>query len=479
MSHSRGSLREQDVWFAERTTTLIDSLFLCLNRRFAIVAIVTDLQQDVSARRGIDLITALVMVYLAWFLVTPYGSAKLSFLLEMRFEKILAGSLIVLVLLNGKLSNLFRPSAPLLYLLFLVMLVSHLTADSNDTYHGLKWREFYWKKVVFFMIIVAGLRTRQNIRRCFFAITAIVLFYELYSWFDFLRGGSYVYQQGLKRMIGTWSRGGYGAANGFAVLAAFAMPFAVFMYRSTDRTLLRATGGTAYVVAVMSIVYSGTRGAMLIAGLYFMFVFRRLIFRPRLFISALVMFAVAIPTLPETIKHRYTALLFDFTAEDELGTDRLATTSAKARLTGLTDGFKLGQMRPVTGFGPGASPAARQRFLFTAESGEWAQQLHNLYGQIPAEIGFPGFVIWLALFFSSVLALRNMIGDSTDRQTKLMCATLISALLIWAAYGMVSHTLYDVRWIMLFAFTTALRSIDSNHTQPHLESELDSDCDSL
>ena len=43
-----------------------------------------------------------VALYLFWWLTTPYNSTKLQFLFEIKFERILAAVLLVLVLIQGK-----------------------------------------------------------------------------------------------------------------------------------------------------------------------------------------------------------------------------------------------------------------------------------------------------------------------------------------------------------------------------------------
>ena len=301
------------------------------------------------------------------------------------------------------------------------MFLSYLASDFADNSTSLNWFDSYWKKMVFFALFIGASTTRLRLRLIFVSFFVIIFFYELYSWFDFLRGGSFVYQQGMKRMVGTWSDGGYGAPNGFAALGLIALPVSIYIYRLSDSSKYRWLAALAYMTAFLSIVYSGTRGGMLVALAYTAFKFRTVLFQPKLLLLGAIAISIAIPNLPEKVRHRYWDLIVNIGDEPETKTDKIAAESAASRVQGLFDGLKIGLKNPIIGFGPGTSAITRANYYpMDTKAQDATPQLHNLFGQIPAEVGYLGFSIWILMILLALKELfkikkrRDIAGDCVD-----------------------------------------------------------------
>jgi hypothetical protein len=401
----------------------------------------------------------LVWVYAFWLITTPYRSPRLEFLIALRFERILASALVLYALMN--LGARWRDPKPIILVacFFGVSLVSSLLSPVHGSENAQHWIDNYWKLWLLFNLILLCLRTKEDVYLVMLGISAISLGYQLLSWRDFLAGGSYVHQQGIKRMVGVWSGGGLGAANGFAFASLFTLPFC---YAWVLRE--RGSGGRAFMlggtaITVASMVFSGTRGAILV-GLAVVFggvlLFSAKRFR---YLTLACMAAVgAYLAAPEEIRHRYTSQLLPFASgkDHEEKADEVASKSAEGRIEGLVDGYLLFLKRPLLGWGPGTSATARMG-LDKAGALETELQLHSLYGQMFAETGLCGAALFAWLNWHLIISLVRTVRRSTEMSHGL-AAILLTAFAITLLYGFVNHSLYEHYWILLFGLSTVLIS---------------------
>ena len=224
--------------------------------------IATDQAAAVQGR----VLTALLSIYVWWFAATP--DQRFPLVTEIYFERILVVALFIACLANARKGRLSRAGVVLLLLFFAWCELSYALSPYQHFIFAERWQAEYWKIVVFVVLVVFALGDEQLTRR-FLLGTAIALFiYQVHSQLDFQRGGSYVYQQGLRRMAGVWSGGGIGAANAWGVLSLITLPFAVQWRDLTASPRWRHVGIVMAVICAASIVYSGTRGALVCAVPY-------------------------------------------------------------------------------------------------------------------------------------------------------------------------------------------------------------------
>ena len=420
-----------------------------------------DVAQDYRA--PFDLTTFLIIVYLFWFFTTPYLSNRLAFLGDLKFERILAIALLGLTLAGGRINQLFSGISAFVGVLFGFMVFSFFLSSYPDYANSVHWADTYWKKVAFFVIVAAGLRQTQHLDRMLKGMVCVIVFYQLISWLDFLKGGSFVYQQGMKRMIGTWSGGGYGAANKFGLLCAFGLPFLCHWYkisgvRKTQLAIMAAAG-----MSIASIIFTGTRGALVVAFVYLVFTFRRSLLKPKRVVLIGLICVCLIPALPQEIKYRYWDLMISAVTssepqEDLNVNDQIAISSGRGRLTGMINGFQMGMRKPLFGYGPGTSPIANHEVLGFGDDHHFLQ-LHNIYGQIAAEVGLVGLAIWFLLIIASLAKLwilRRRFGPNSNGGSA--CSALIGGFFVLLSYGFFSHSFYDVKWLFLTGTVVALGS---------------------
>jgi O-antigen ligase len=243
---------------------------------------------------------------------------------------------------------------------------------------------------------------------------------------------------------------------------AVALPLAIFLYQTSESRRTRLLTVTSIVLSGLSIAYSGTRGALFTALVYAVVAGRRrLISQKGLSTLLIAVLGVAL-FAPADLKNRYLSS-FGFLSDKhpESSSDKIARGSAESRMHGLLDGMALGSRRPLLGYGPEASPRARLEVRETY--GELA--LHNLYGQVIAELGWGGFALWCCVVLAaasgllSVEAMGRALDPERRRDAMAMRELLLHSLLVVLVYGLASHDLYDYKWLFIFGTQVALVSL--------------------
>jgi O-antigen ligase len=287
--------------------------------------------------------------------------------------------------------------------------------------------------------------------------------YQLHSWLDFVRGGSYVYRQGIKRIIGTWSISTAGAGNAFGLLGLLTLPFVQYGLQVVEKRWQRYALYGIGAMSVMSVLFSGTRAA-LVAMIFFVVVQMR---SWRVIVAGVVMLVLLLGViwfLPPELQSRYAMLLGSDPVDEVSRTEEIARASGRSRITGLIDGYTLATERPLTGYGPGTSMYARGQInpFPVGPRGPKYLQLHNLYGQVMAELGFVGLVIFLMLILAYYTGLLRAgvragpEGDPDADRIRKIARTLGVLMAVMLFYGMFGHTLYRFHWMFVLALQGAL-----------------------
>lgn len=420
-----------------------------------------------DAAQPVSVSTWLVLIYV-WLLTTT-PQVRFGIVADTHFERILV-VLIVLSLLTGqRIVRSLNLATVLLICFFLWALVGYLQSPYQEAVTAVWWIENYWKLMLFYFFIVLGIRSIRDLEVFIIGVAVISFGYQLLSWRDFLAGGSYVYQQGGKRMIGVWSGGGIGAANAYGLLALYSLPFAQFWLMSARRSHVKWLALSFMAVCFASVIFSGSRAAMVCALLFVLIAYGRRLLNVKLLLAITVGGAVALSVMPQHLRHRYFDLiLVNQDAVSRQGADRVAQESAESRKQGLLDGFSLAQRRPVFGYGPGASALARAEVddtnIAVAGDDPDALQLHNLYGQVMAETGFVGAIIYAAMIAATLIQLRKArrVRLAAPESTKTVngVASLISiTIILLLTYGLTAHSLYRFYWLVLFAAHVVLMDL--------------------
>jgi len=394
--------------------------------------------------------TVLIILAYLWVIVAN-PQARFDIVGTLRVEKVFIILGWATLFASGRMKMKADAITGLIIVFFLWQLLSYSLSPYSNYYLAQHWLENYWKNIVLYFLIIFSINDKRDLSLLIAGYVVVIALYQMHSWMDFLGGGSYVYQQGIKRMIGVWSTG-IGSANYYGMLTMLSLPFAFFWFRTTESKLIKRLLMLYAVMTFASVFFSGTRGALL-GTLFFVFLnmrsFKQVV---RSFLLLTTLVSITYFALPDYLQYRYFGLLIDkeYSFEIDERTDEISKSSAEGRLEGLYDGWALALQNPVLGFGPGGSPLARAQVR--DEAMEYNFQMHNLYGQILGELGFVGLFIFLVTIVVYLIKLRKLKSSHVDDPVFINARVFLqNFIILFLYYGMVSHTLYRYYWFFVFA----------------------------
>jgi hypothetical protein len=402
----------------------------------------------------------LILIYLWILLVAPHN--RFPFLETIRYERISMFLCWFTLLFSGKMKLRMSTLSVMIIIFYIWLLIAYAASPYQGYFIAQHWFEEYWKYIILYFLILFAVNDLNDIHVLLVGSIVIMFLFQAHSWFDFIRGGSYVYQQGIKRIIGIWTTG-VGAANYFGMITLFSLPFAIYWYRESKQNKTKMFLVGYIIMTFLSIGFSGTRGA-LIGVVFLIFINMRSIRQVTVSLMILVLvLSISYFTLPDYLRHRYFSMIIEKEYEFKIDetADEIQKESAQSRLDGLIDGWKMAMVRPIAGFGPGTSPVARNHIQSSINfATEGDLQLHNLYGQLLAETGLVGtilFIVMITIFFMQMRIPQEYYH--TYSQLYNLKTALQNYVLIMLFYGFASHTLYRYYWFIAFALQSALLKI--------------------
>lgn len=249
----------------------------------------------------------------------------------------------------------------------------------------------YWDQFskILLMSTVAGmlLQTRKDLNRLIVVITVSIAFFAVKGGiFSILTRGNYlVYGPALTFIADN---------NDLALAELMVLPLILYFIRQEQRTWRRMALMGCFVLAIIGIVFSYSRGALVaLAGLTLVMAWRsrhrfRAISLALLAMSALVVFA------PKAWMERM----------HSIGTYQ-QDASALGRLNAWGFAWNLATSRPIGG---GFRAFTPESFLRYAPNPDDYHEAHSIYFQVLGEQGFPGLAIFLGILGSSLLSLQNI-----------------------------------------------------------------------
>ncbi len=399
-----------------------------------------------------------LLIYLAIFMLRP---GELYPALEsLRMERIVGILVLVATIIRHKRVNgyLFIPSdtgTKLLFAFFGIMCASWVTS-----YDGVETRmilEQFIKLLVFYVIIVYELDTKEKFNFFLGAFVVLIGVIAFLSFRDYYGGGA-IYRMGIQRAIGRTSAGG--DANSLAGTLATTVPLAVAFLRYHRNLLVRLFTVGIIGLLLLMIVNTGSRSGLLtlivVTGAIVWFSRYRAIST----MIAGVVFVASWFVIPDQYQARYTTMFDEGRNADDISSGRIAIWE---------NGLRMAVKRPVLGVGAGAFRAANRSGAFGPSKD---MQAHNLYIQLFATVGVVGAVIWLWFLIRMLKQLFRPRPPSTDEDEKtsdeawdsnrwfdLMRQGIVGTLAGLMVSGMFGHSLYRYTWYLAAALTLTLVTI--------------------
>lgn len=358
--------------------------------------------------------------------------------------------LIVLFLWRGK--RYLSHSINNVILLFLaVMVVSSVWAFSAaDAYRA---TFDYFKLVVFYFVILLTIKDERQLKAFVIAYIAVMFLYVGKSAWEFFIHDRYTWRMDIRRMSGIDIT--YGDPNSFAASIAYSLPFfwALVKYRLKHPAMRALLWGYG-IIAVVSIVYSGSRSGMVTALLFLTLVLFGTSRKITGFTLLLALLAFVWNVMPLEYQQRFKSAFFRGVGP------AAADVSAQGRLAGLKQGYKMFTNSPLLGIGPG-------NFKYGWDHVAVGPSAHNLYGELMGETGGVGFLAFFTLVILIIRTHRKIIDQSlrflaahanappasvtTMRLLFLISAASVQTVVLLLFNGNFGHNLYRYNWLWVGA----------------------------
>jgi len=307
----------------------------------------------------------------------------------------------------------------------------------------------FLKLAAWYFLVVHLVNTRRRLR-IYLAVFLVLVCYSGFAAFtDYLAGKS-VYSQGIDRAHGL--TGTLGGANALGAEMTVTIPILLALTFCREARWFRLGSVIAVVLLTMTMVVSGSRSALvgLCGALLFMWWHsgNRLLAG---LVGAMII-AVGAQFIPEQYVERYGTMF-----QDELD------GSSRGRVVLWQKGVRMIADRPLTGVGIKCfgtanalaySPPGRPSYMVS----------HNLFFQVPAEIGIPGAIVFFlflrAVFQTSRATKRKLVDARSSWGIELALVRGLAAgfvaLLITGFFG---GNFYRYTWYVYAAFNCAVARI--------------------
>jgi len=198
----------------------------------------------------------------------------------------------------------------------------------------------------------------------------------------------------------------YYDANDFATLVVTAMPLGLYFVLAKRRPVVRAAALAGLALLAVCLIRSGSRGGFLAFLVVAAFVLMRVTTIPAR--SRLAGLVLILAVLSATASDQYWAQMQTIVRPKQ----DYNLTSEEGRLKVWKRGLDYMSAHPVFGVGANNFPVAEGTISPLARLAErgigvrWGAA-HNSYVQVAAELGVPGFVLFVALLWSAFASLRR------------------------------------------------------------------------
>jgi len=315
-------------------------------------------------------------------------------------------------------------------------------------------RDLYLKALIVFWLLGAVLVTRVRLRRMCWLLTILMVPLALTAIRNFMTG-DFEADQTVRRIVG------YEAPltqnpNDLALMLNIGLPLGMGLLLSSERPLVRILLMAGIGLDAAAIVLTFSRAGFLSLGttalVYLVHLGRR--GKGTWSVAAVVLLLGALPFLPQGYMDRVSTI-------SEIDSD--PTRSAQLRWVDMVESANYMLENPVIGAGLGMNMLALNDIRGLA----W-KEVHNTYLQCGVDLGLPGLLLFLGLFFCclrNVSLVKALSPDRTSRGELYSIAESIqTSLLTFAVAAMFHPVAYQFYFFYLAGLSVAARSVLETET---------------
>ena len=356
----------------------------------------------------------------------------------------------VLALLSGRIQSAFSSRIGVCLAAFTVWMILSIPFSVWRGGSVAIFEDMWGKSFLAFVMVTALVRTVRQCRGVMYTIALGVLVTCLMAFY--FRTTTEDGRMGLPTGMLT-------NPNDMAQVILLGMPYWLFMALRRGRVpFLRILAVICMLVMLIVLLKTGSRGGLMtFAALSLViFLFASMANKLKLAAGLVLLVAICLPLLPQSLRDRYRTVY-----SDQVTTDLIqAHESTQERYQLLITSLKLTAKHPLFGVGPGQFETAAASY--SKQSGAFAhwRETHNVYTQVSSEEGIPGALFYigaLAYCFKELLSVRKMCRMSVAlsggspwttihlpqaSEISVMSSCLILSLLAFTLFGFFSSTAY-------------------------------------
>jgi O-antigen ligase len=261
-------------------------------------------------------------------------------------------------------------------------------------------------------------------------------------------------RNGFERATGLSESNGNPNTIGLTMVSGLPL---VLLILGSEKKWQKVVGLIVALLAVSALILSGSRTSFVnfvLISLALLLNRKNIKFIPVLMVLGVVLWGI----IPQQDKERYADIFAVASGKQE---DESYIAHRQAREAG----YAMIKDYPITGVGAGQFPIAAGTKYWPTQEKLW-ENPHNLYVQIPAELGIIGVVAWVSFmvtFVKTGTKLKRLFAQpeyaSLPKPLKNFPRACMFALAALFIGGMFGHTLYRHTWYLLAGMIAALEIV--------------------
>lgn len=419
---------------------------------------------DYKAIESIPLILTMVCIYIFLSIERPWESVR--YLHRIPIERPFAIVMILIALISSRFRFLTAPSSKWVYMLLALHLALIPVSFNSDAAidQGIE----YGKNVLFYILLLGVAEDEKSLKVLIRAFLFSMLFYMLHSLWEY-HNGHHVWRMGISRMVGVDLT--LNDPNAFGASIVLSLPFVYALLRTEISPGLRKVYYGYFAIALLCIVSTGSRTAS--AAFVLLLVLWGLAQKGRKMILILFVVFLSLATVWVTMPAEKQGRIRTLWDKDAGPSN--AAESAQGRLVGWKVSWEMFKQNPFTGVGAGGANYIGYRLdknidrIIGLEPSP--TQSHVLYGEVLAELGIPGALLFAGLVFSiwqSCIKARKKLEAWYGGEDNFLCAlgkAIMTSLFLLLFLGLGGHNFYRDLWLWLAAWSGSLLVISAKITQ--------------
>ena len=402
-----------------------------------------------------SLTVPLIVVCLYIMLVIERPWESISYLNGWPIERVFATFMILVTILYGKFKIVNASTNKWVYsLLFLHFILSPFAYNYG---YAIDQSIEYTKMVILYLLMLAVVDDEFTLKVQLKAYLLSMILYSIHSLWEY-SNGRFMYRMGISRMMGVGEL--FNDPNAFAGSLVISLPIAYVLARDESRIWLRRTFYGYGALVGICVVLTGSRAAS-IALLFLVILWLVvLICNKRYIYWILVILAIPViwNVMPEEKQIRLQTIW-----DSEAGPAN-AHESIDGRKQGWVASLKMFKQRPFTGVGAGGKNFIDYRINSGID--ESPMQAHILYGEIIAEFGVVGALMFFGLILSIISCcmqtVRSAKGGVFDNSFIVQLSlAIIFCILLLLILGLGGHNFYRPMWLWLAAWSSIVYKISN------------------